>query len=164
MRVGIERAVQGLALAGGLVLLALVAMTVLSSLGALGLKGAQAGWLPQPFAIGPYKAGYEIVELVLPGIVFAMIPLVQLRHAHARVELLRGRGAHGFDVFWQVVAAAMFALIAWRIGLGMAGKMRSGTETFLLALPVWWGYAACLPGAWGAAIVAVYNAVRQERA
>jgi hypothetical protein len=163
MRTGIERAVQGLALAGGLTLLALVGMTVLSSLGALGLKGAQAGWLPQAFAIGPYKAGYEIVELALPGIVFAMIPLVQLLHAHARVELLRGRGAHGFDVLWQVVAAVMFALIAWRIGLGMAGKMRSGTETFLLALPVWWGYAACLPGAWGAAFVAAYNAVRQAR-
>jgi len=67
-------------------------------------------------------------------------------------------------VFWRVGAAVRFALFGWRSGLGMAGKMRSGTETFLLALPVWWGYAACLPGAWGAAIVAVYNAVRQERA
>ncbi|OWY17216.1 hypothetical protein B6V73_05900 [Thioclava sp. JM3] len=159
-RGAIERAAQGLALLGGLVLLALVVMTCLSSLGALGLKGAQGGWLPGGVGIGPFKAGFEIVELSLPAIVYAMIPLVQLRHAHARVEILRGRSARWLDLFWQLVAAVLFAVIAWRIGLGMGAKMRSGTTTFLLGLPLWWGYAACLPGAWGSAVVATWNGWR----
>ncbi|KEO50847.1 TRAP transporter small permease [Thioclava pacifica] len=164
IRNAIERAAQSLALAGGLALLGLIAMTCLSSLGALGLKGAQAGWLPEAFGIGPFKAGFEIVELTLPAIIYAMIPLVQLRHGHARVEILRGRGERWLDLLWQLVAAVLLAVIAWRIGLGMGAKIRSGTTTFLLGLPLWWGYAACLPGAWGAAGVALWNGLRLVRA
>ena len=130
----------------------------------MGLKGAQAGWLPGALGLGPYKAGFELVELTLPGIVYAMLPLVQLGHAHARVALLRGPIAGLLDRIWQGLAAFLFGIIAWRIGVGMAGKMSSGETTFLLGLPLWWGYAACLPGAWGAALVALWTAAHGEHA
>lgn len=146
--------VQGLALAGGAALLALAAMVCLSALGAAGRK------LGLP--IGPLGFSYELIEASLPAIVFATLPLVQWRGAHAEVALFTERLPAGarraLGVLWHLLAAGLLAVIAWRLGLGMGSKIRSGTTTFSLGLPLWWFYAACLPGAWAMAAVALIRA------
>ncbi|MDD8023213.1 MAG: TRAP transporter small permease [Paracoccaceae bacterium] len=146
--------VRALALAGGLALLALVAMVGVSALGAAGLK------LGLPTA--PLKASYELIEASLPMVIFAFMPWVQLQNAHARVDLLADRFPPGLRrtlaVIWALLAAGLMAVIAWRLGLGMGAKMRSGTTTFLLGWPLWWFYGACLPGAWATAGVALWQA------
>ncbi|PCD77464.1 TRAP transporter small permease [Pseudothioclava arenosa] len=153
--------VRAFALLGGVGLLALVAMVCLSALGALALKFATSAWAGAHAAglaqaildsgIGPFKASFEIVEHALPPIVFAFLPLVQLRRAHAQVDIFVQRlpspARRVLELLWQALAALLLAVIAWRLEAGMQSKMRAGDTTFLLHLPVWWAYAACLPGA-----------------
>jgi TRAP-type C4-dicarboxylate transport system permease small subunit len=154
MQAVVTFAARTLALAGGLALLALVAMVGISALGAAGHRLG--------LATAPLKASYELIEASLPMIVFAFLPWVQLQNAHARVDLLADRFPpvlrRTLAVIWALLAAALMAVIAWRLGLGMGAKMRSGTTTFLLGWPLWWFYAACLPGAWLAAAVALWQA------
>lgn len=166
--------VRALALLGGAGLLALVVMVCLSALGALALKFATSLWaethapgLVQMIldsGIGPFKASFEIVEHALPPIVFACLPLVQLRRAHAQVDLfvqpMPGLGRRAIEVIWQALAAVLLAVIAWRLEVGMLSKMRAGDTTFLLHLPVWWAYAACLPGAALGALTAAVLGMR----
>lgn len=47
-------------------------------------------------------------------------------------------------------------LIAWRLYLGMTDKLRYGETTFIMQLPVWWGYAASLVGAVAFALVTAF--------
>ena len=159
----LDFAVRALALAGGLALLGLIAMVGLSALGSAAQKLSHAAWLGEAVAgvlagLGPIKASFELIEASLPMIVFAALPLVQHNHAHARVDFLAERLPHPvrrvLAIAWPALTALLMALIAWRLGAGMLGKMRSGTTTFLLGWPLWWFYAACLPGAWLTALVA----------
>jgi TRAP-type C4-dicarboxylate transport system permease small subunit len=157
----VERLMQalarGLALAGGAVLLALVAMICLSvagnALARLGFSG-----------FGPIRAGYELVELGIAFVIFAFLPYAQLSRAHAAVEVFTARLPRRADAalgrLWAGLMAALMVLIAWRLGAGMLGKMNSGETTFLLALPLWWGYAACLGAACAAALVTLWDAIR----
>ncbi|PKP71895.1 MAG: C4-dicarboxylate ABC transporter permease [Alphaproteobacteria bacterium HGW-Alphaproteobacteria-4] len=148
---------QGLALVGGAVLLALVAMVCASvagnALARLGLAG-----------FGPVRAGYELVELGVAFVVFAFLPLAQLDRAHATVEVftarLPARANAALMRFWALGMAAAMVLIAWRLGAGTSAKARSGETTFLLAIPVWWAYAACTAAAAVAALVATWDALR----
>lgn len=169
--------VRALALVGGAGLLALVAMVCLGAAGALALKFATSAWAGAhapglarallEAGIGPFKASFEIVEHALPPIVFACLPLVQLHHAHAQVDLfaqrLPGAARRVLAVLWQGLAAGMLAVICWRLGAGMLAKMHSGDTTFLLHLPVWWAYGACLPGAGLGAVVAAHLALAAAR-
>ena len=55
---------------------------------------------------------------------------------------------------------AAAALIAWRLQAGMVDKAAYLETTFILRLPVWWGYAGSLVGAWSFALVGLYTAWR----
>lgn len=151
---------RGLALAGGAVLLALVAMICASvagnALGRLGLAG-----------FGPVRAGYELTELAIAFVVFSFLPLAQIERAHATVEVFTARlglrANAALARLWALGMAAAMVLIAWRLGVGTAAKAASGETTFLLALPLWWAYAACTGAAWVAAVVTAWDAMRVRR-
>ena len=54
------------------------------------------------------------------------------------------------------------ALTAWRMALGMADKMGTAVHletTFILSLPIWWGYA----GATAFALVSDWTVARSLR-
>ncbi|MDP2063812.1 MAG: TRAP transporter small permease subunit [Phaeovulum sp.] len=157
MMLGLAR---GLALAGGAVLLALVAMICVS------VAGSALARLGVP-GFGPVRAGYELVELGIAFVVFAFLPLAQLDRAHATVEVfaarLPRRANAALGRIWALGMAAVMLLIAWRLGAGTFAKARSGETTFLLALPIWWAYAACCVAAWVAAVVTLWDAVRGQR-
>ncbi|MBW6506218.1 MAG: TRAP transporter small permease [Rhodobacteraceae bacterium] len=148
---------RGMALAGGAVLLALVAMICVSVVGNALARAGLAGF-------GPVRAGYELVELGMAFVVFAFLPLAQLDRAHAAVEVftarLPRRANSALARFWAVAMAAVTALVAWRLGVGALAKAQSGETTFLLAIPVWWAYAACCVAAVAAALVTAWDAAR----
>jgi len=139
-----------MALAGGLVLLALVAMTCVSVAGRalVGLR------------LGPVPGDFELVEMGVGFAVFAFLPWCHLTRAHASVELLTryfGRTANLWldlvaDFFMLLVAA----LITWRLALGTLDKRSYHETTFILEAPIWWAYAACLLGAVVFTVVALY--------
>ncbi|SIS58510.1 TRAP transporter small permease [Phaeovulum vinaykumarii] len=174
------RLAQGLALAGGAGLLAGVGLVCLSVAGNAVAKIGLSPWLAatapdwaaaiRGSGIGPIRATYEVIELGAGFVIFAFLPWAQASAGHARVEALThwlpARALAALDRLWDIAMTLALAMIAWRLGAGMLAQMDSGETTFLLRIPVWWGYALALAGAWGAALVAALSALapREEPA
>lgn len=145
------------ALCGGGVLLALVAMTCTSI----------AGRATLPWGPGPVPGDFELIEIGVGFAIFAFLPWCTYARGHARVDLLQpllGRtGNLVVDIVSDATMLAVAALIAWRLGAGMADKRAYGETTFILQLPIWTAYAACLGAACVFVAVAAFCLVRTLR-
>lgn len=161
MRTVVGGLARAAALAGGAVLLALIAMTCLSVLGRAGLWLSTLWPAPWLARLGPVRGDYELIEMGTGVAVACFLPWCQVARGHAQVDLLPVPRA--LPVLWDVLMAVAMALLAWRVGAGMMQKMASGETSFLRGLPVWWGYAACLPGLVLAAVAAVASAAGRVR-
>ena len=169
----VERLARGMAIAGGLVLCALVVLTSLSVLGrgldTLAHAELLEGAVPELAAalagagFGPVRGDFELVEAGVAFAIFAFLPICQLHGAHASVDVLTDhlpRGAQRAIVaFWEIVLAAAIVLITWRLIVGLQDKHRNGQTTFVLQFPLWWAYAASAAAALVAAVVALHCAV-----
>jgi TRAP-type C4-dicarboxylate transport system permease small subunit len=146
------------ALAGGLVLAALIVMTCLSIAGRA-LAGA---------GLGPVPGDFELVEAGIAFAVFAFLPWCTLKAGHATVDIFTNglpmQANRVLLAFWEVVMAATVAFIAWRLYEGAIGKARNGETTFILQFPVWWAYAASLVPAGVTVLVALWSAWDRLRA
>ncbi|MCR8827826.1 TRAP transporter small permease [Pseudosulfitobacter koreensis] len=148
-----------MAVLAGLVLLVVVGLTCVSIAG--------RALLPLNIGVGPIKGIYDLTEIGVGAAIFGFLPWCQLQRSHAAVDLFKP--AYGttlnrvLDVIVDLGMLAVAVLIAWRLYLGMADKMRYGETTFIMQLPVWWGYAASLVGALGFALVALFCLTRSLR-
>lgn len=147
-----------MALAGGLVLVALVALTCVSVLGRALIS----------LGLGPVPGDFELVEMGVAFAVFAFLPWCHLNRGHAAVELLTrtfGRTANAWlDLVADFLMLLVAGLITWRLALGALDKRSYHETTFILETPIWWAYAACLVGAVVFTIVALYCVLRSLRA
>lgn len=145
------------ALAGGLVLGALVLMTCLSIVGRA-LTG---------FGLGPVPGDFELVEAGIAFTVFAFLPLCAATGGHATVDVFtNGLGVQPNRLLlalWEVVMALAVALLAWRLYEGAIGKVRNGEITLFLQFPIWWAYAACLVPAGITVLVTLWSAYDRLR-
>ena len=173
MHTFIHRLARGFAILGGLVLTALIVVTCLSvagrSLSSL-LNGDVARSLAPGLAdavlaagVGPVDGDFELVEAGMAFAIFAFLPLCQLAGSHASVDVFTAalplRANRALRAIVELVFAAALVLIAVQLFAGMQSKRGSGQTTLLLQYPVWWGYAACVPGAVAAALVSVHVAL-----
>ena len=163
MRRAVERLALALALAGGAVLLALVALVVASVAGRELAEASRA--LLGARVLGQIPGDYELLEAGAAFAVFAFLPICQLRGGHATVDVFTSRFPDGAQrwlaAFWEAALAAAIVLITWRLYEGMAGKLPRGAwveTTFILQFPVWWAYAAAFAAACGASVVALWCA------
>ena len=156
---------RGMALMGGVVLVALVLLTCVSIAGrALNgvLHEIGADWARAllDLGVGPVTGDFELVEAGMAFAIFAFLPLCHLTAGHASVDIFTSGLPMGLQRFMRAVIETLFAgvliLIAWQLGQGMLSKQSSGQTTFLIQFPVWWAYAMSLGGAVGAALVACY--------
>jgi len=142
------------AAAGGLVLLALMVLTCVSITGRALL----------PLGLGPVPGDFELVELGAAFVVFSFLPWCQYRRGHVSVDLLIGafgpRAMALAATAGNLLLTLAFALIAWRLWEGLFDKLRFGQSSFILAVPVWWAYAASVPGAVLAVAVSLFTALR----
>ncbi|GHG83605.1 hypothetical protein GCM10010961_09130 [Pseudodonghicola xiamenensis] len=138
-----------MAVAGGLVLSALIVMTCLSIIG-------------RRLGIGPITGDFELVEAGVAFAIFAFLPLCQITAGHASVDVLTNLFPARVNRFLRMVTEAIFAavlvLIAWKLFDGMLAKKQHNETSFLLQFPLWWAYAASLLGAVVAAVVGIYMA------
>ena len=161
-----------MAILGGLVLCALVLLTCVSVLGrglnTLGHSAPLEGSLPALSAlllgtgVGPVPGDFELVEAGVAFAIFAFLPICQLHGAHASVDVFTGLLPRAVQraivAFWELVLAATIALLAWRLFVGLQGKLANGETTFMLQFPLWWSYAASFAAAAVAVLVALYCA------
>lgn len=147
------------ALAGGALLLVAIAVTTASV-----LRGAVLN--------RPILGDSEIVEMVLGVAVALCLPLCEMRGAHVMVDFftqkLPPRTLAGLDALVRAVAAAVIAVLAWRLAIGGWNMWDRERETMFLLIPYWWGYAGAAVGMtlWTAcaAFVAVESAAKARSA
>ncbi len=116
----------------------------------------------------PILGDSEIVEMLLGVAVALCLPLCEMRGAHVMVDFftqkLPARGIAGLDALMRAIAAAVVAVLAWRLAIGGWNMWDRERETMFLLIPYWWGYAGAALGAalWTlcAAFVAVESAVK----
>jgi len=148
-----------LALAGGAILLGIVALTCVSIAG--------RALVPLDIGLGPIRGIYDITEIGMAAAIFAFLPWAQLREAHARVDLFQAAMPKVMNNFLDTAFnIAMFAVAlvgTYRLYLGMMDKLSYGETTLIAQIPVWQGYAASLIGGIGFIIVAAFCVLRSLR-
>ncbi len=141
---------RGLAIAGGLVLIALTILTVVSITGRSLIA----------YGLSPVPGDVELVEAGMAFAIFSFLPWCQLTRGHASVDIftnfLSERANRVIDVIAEFLMTAVVTIIAWRLWFGMLDKMRYNETTFILQFPVWWPYAASMVAAAIGVIVSFY--------
>ncbi len=132
----LARAIGAVAIAGGLLLVALATMVVVSVtlrsdlIGAAGVPG-----------------DFELVQMATAVAAFCFLPYCQLRRGNIFVDTftlkLPLRWQNAIDAGWDVVYALVMALIAWRLMVGARSAFASGENTMVLSLPSYVPIALC---------------------
>lgn len=154
----VGRLVHGLAryvaIAGGLALIAIIVLIVVSVIGRALLS----------IGLRPITGDYELVEAATGFAIFAFLPWVHLMRGHALVavftDFLSARINAWLVVVADVLMLGVAAFVAWRHWYGLLDKLNYGETTLLLRMPLWWSYAAGMIGAIAWVIVAAYVLAR----
>jgi TRAP-type C4-dicarboxylate transport system permease small subunit len=121
---------------GGLVLTLVALLSVVSI----------AGRALSSVGLGPVPGDFELVEAGTALAVFCFLPWCHLKHGHADVGMfwnsypapMRRILTIGADALMLIV----WLLLVWRMGVALFEYRANGEVTFILQMPVWWGYAA----------------------
>ena len=134
----LERLTRSVALAGGLLLVGVMGMTVVSVLGRYLFNA-------------PVPGDYEITELAIGIAAFAFFPYCHISNANIVVELFTGkmpaRWKAALDAVHNITFAIVAGLIAWRLFIGGMHKFADGETTMFLGIPIHWAYFSALMGA-----------------
>lgn len=153
----IHRAALSLALAGGIALLAITVLTVVSITG----RGLIA------IGLGPVPGDYELVEMAAAFAIFSFLPWCQLQRGHVTVDLFMaplGRRANLVaDLIGNGLLTAAAGVIFWRLWLGLLDRQTFGETSFILGIPIWIGYVFAAVGAALFVIVSGYTVLRSLR-
>lgn len=129
------------AVLGGLILTAVMLMMVVSI----------AGRALVSAGLGPIPGDFELVEVGTAVAVFLFLPWCYLRGGHATVDLLFNHLPKPVQWFVttlsDVLMLVMWVVFTHRLYEGMMEKKEYMETTFILLMPIWWGYALCLVGA-----------------
>ncbi len=154
----IQKAIHGaalaLAIAGGLALIAMTLLTVIS------ITGRGLIWL----GLGPIPGSYELVEMGAAFAVFCFLPWCQLKRGHVTVDLfLRPLGPRinrGAELISNLLITGAAGVIAWRLWLGLVDKGSTSETSYILGIPAWFGYAAACLGAMLFVLASAYTVWR----
>lgn len=162
---------RGLALAGGLVLVAAALVTVASIVGRFFLFAG----------LGPVRGDFELVEASCAIAIFGFLPWCQLNRGHVTVDVLVDRMPVRvkamFGLLGDLAITVVSGLILWRLYLGFGEKFPYGSDalrsvlgmgdkpyypetTYELELPVWIPFGLSTIGATLFFVVSVYTVWR----
>ena len=161
-----------LALTGGLALTGLVLLTCVSVTGRGLNTFAHSDFLTGSFSgfaafllgagVSPVNGDFEIVEAVMPFLIFAFLPICQLHGSHATVDIFSRFFPAVLNrfliAFWEVAMSLMILLITWRLYEGLMDKYANAETTFLLQFPIWWAFFASFVVASIASVISVFCA------
>ena len=150
----VERLARLVALVGGLLLVALALMSVVSIIGRAFTR----------VGLGPVPGDFELIEAGGAVAVFAFLPWCQLRGGHVTVDLfatyLPRRLWAALAVMGNIAMSIVAAIIAWQLWLGFRDKLAYGETSMILEMPIWWGYAAGVVGAFLFVVTCLYSVWR----
>ena len=146
---GLEAACKGAAIAGALVFVGLVAMSIVSISG-------------RKLASAPVPGDVEMLQLCAAFASSSFFAWCHLNHGDVKVdfftERLAARHVHALDALGSLLVAAFGALLAWRTGAGALTLHAAGETTMILGAPVWLGQALMVPGFVLLALAGLYRA------
>lgn len=139
-------ACRAMAWFGGLVLTLVAVLSVTS------IAGRSLNFI----GLGPVPGDFELVEAGTALAVFCFLPWCHLKHSHADVGMFWNSYPAPLRRLLVIAADALmllaWLLLVWRMGIAMLEYRANGEVTFILQMPVWWGYAASfVPAALGCA-------------
>lgn len=144
-------------LLGGVLLLAVVAMNVVSVIGGI-------VWVPFP-------GDFELTQIGVAVAAFSFLPYAQMTGANVTADIFTTwAGPRTVAVLGAIaaLAAAVFAaLLLWRMAVGMEDQREYGYTTTILQLPIWYGFVPILMSLGllaVAALITLAEAVRTARA
>lgn len=153
---GFDAVVRAIAITGGVLLIVLAAMVVVSVTLRSDLVGA-AG----------VPGDFELVQMATAVAAFCFLPYCQLRRGNIFVDTftlkLPQRWQHAIDAVWDIVYALAMALIAWRLAAGAASAFASGENTMVLQLPSYLPIVLCAALAALVSVTSVVSAARLVR-
>lgn len=121
---------------GGVVLLAMMLMTVASVLRRT-LLGA------------PIPGDFELVELGSAVAIFCFLPWCQVSGGNVLVDFFTAksdpRRNHWLEAAGDLLYLLIAALLAWRLFHGGAEMRAYGEQTMVLRIPLWWTFPVILP-------------------
>ena len=131
----LHRVIEGWALVGGALLLAIAFMTAWS---------ATSGWL-----LGrPLPGDVELVEMLTAISVFTFLPYCQLTGANVTADLFTAgagpRMVARLEAAGAVIALAFSLLLLWRMCEGFLDYRRYVETTTILKIPIWVAYPPAL--------------------
>jgi TRAP-type C4-dicarboxylate transport system permease small subunit len=153
----LERVCGGVAMLGGLLL---IAVMLISSVSVIGrglslLLGARLSGIP---------GDVEIVQLGCAMAVFAFLPLCQLKRGNVLVGAftngLRVRYRSMLDLAANLLFLVIAATLAIQLGYGTAEKFRNRDTSMVLRIPEGWAYAGALVFAWLLVLATAYTVGR----
>ncbi|WP_428928062.1 TRAP transporter small permease [Marinibacterium sp. SX1] len=153
-----ELIARGMAILGGLALMALVVMTCVSITGRALI----------PMGLQPVRGDFELVSIGMGFAVFAFLPWGIYARSHATVDLFLpvfpGWLNRVIDLLADLGFLAVAVIMAWRLWLGMLDKKSYYETTLILQFDMWQAYALALVGAVAFALVAGFCVLRSALA
>jgi TRAP-type C4-dicarboxylate transport system permease small subunit len=107
-----------------------------------------AGRALSTIGLGPVPGDFELVEAGTALAVFCFLPWCHLKRGHAAVDMLWNTYPpavqRALDIGTQVLMLVVWLLLVWRMSVAMLDYRANGEVSFILQMPVWWGYAASM--------------------
>jgi TRAP-type C4-dicarboxylate transport system permease small subunit len=138
---GVDRMLEFLcdasATIGGVVLVAIASVTVVSVVG-------------RAFFSHPILGDVELVQLGCAVVVASFLPYTQFRHANIIVDFFTSNVSEKtqtkLDAFGTLLYTLVMALVAWRVAVGGVDIKANQETSMLMALPLWIPYMLMVPG------------------
>ncbi|CAM5793053.1 TRAP transporter small permease [Castellaniella caeni] len=132
----LRRLSVGFALIGGMAVLAIVAMSIVSLVG-------------RKLFSAPIPGDIELLEMVVAVAVAAFLPLCEIGDNHIRVDLLAGIFPEAVNRFLLTLChlslAVVSAFICWRTGLLTLESYHNMETSTMLMVPLWIPQGLMLP-------------------
>ena len=107
-----------------------------------------AGRALSGLGFGPVPGDFELVEAGTALAVFCFLPWAHLKRGHAAVDLFWRAYPAPLQRMLEVAADALmlvvWLLLVWRMGVSMLDYRDNGETSFILGMPVWWGYGVSM--------------------
>ena len=139
---------------GGVILVAMAGMTVVSVVG-------------RAFFSHPILGDVELVQLGCAVVVASFLPYTQFNRANIIVDFFTtgatARTQRRLDAFGNLLYTLVMALVCWRVAAGGIAIHATQESSMLMNLPLWIPYALMVPGLALCAVIGAYQTVHQLR-